>query len=62
MQKNISMVPKRGFVAVDLCGERYFIRKGFVPAPCRGEAHGNGFIDHCGLCMGGPWGVVARPE
>lgn len=23
---------------------------------CDGEAHSNGFIDHCGLCMGAKWG------
>jgi hypothetical protein len=25
---------------------------------CSGQAHTNGFIDHCALCLGGEWGKV----
>lgn len=30
--------------------------------PCRGEAHSNGYIDNCGLCLHFGWGVVPNRE
>lgn len=34
----------------------YYVRLGFLPVRCDGEAHQNAFIDNC------MWGVVAVPE
>lgn len=54
---HVSRVPKRGFRpwrAAD--GETIHVREGYVLKPCTGEAHGNPFIDHCGVCMKGVWG------
>ncbi len=27
---------------------------------CTGEAHGNAFIDHCGVCMNAHWGFSGK--
>lgn len=27
---------------------------------CPGEAHTNAHIDHCAICLGGPWGRVVK--
>lgn len=40
-------------------GRTYYVRLGYRLEACKGEAHSNAYIDHCEVCLGGCWGVVA---
>lgn len=56
-------IPTRGFVERTYASMRKtFVRRGYKLVECDGEAHSNGHIDHCGLCMNAEWGWKAVKE
>lgn len=55
----VSIEPKRGYYEVKRDRLVAYVKRGYVLIPCKGEAHTNGHVDNCQLCLDGPWGWVA---
>jgi hypothetical protein len=56
----VSAEPQKGYYEVNR-GEflTVYVKRGYLLIPCKGEAHTNGHVGNCGLCLDGPWGWVA---
>jgi hypothetical protein len=56
----VSLRKMRGFVeAPSPEGGVVWVRRGYVPVACSGEAHRNAYIDNCMTCLGQVWGITA---